>query len=183
MQTYISILRGINVSGKNLIKMDALRQLYMNLGFENVESYIQSGNVMFRSDIQNTKELNQLISSKIKEVFDFEVPVMVFTIDEFMRAIQQNPFTFNNSKSSEFFHLTFLSENPENTLITKIDTEKYLSDEFKIIGKIVYLYCPESYGKTKLSNSFFEKKLKVNATTRNWKTINELLNIATKISE
>ena len=93
MATYISILRGINVSGKKLIKMDALKAMYEQLGFQNAITYVQSGNVVFSSEIEDSKELEQLIKTKIKEVFDFEVPIIVLTKDELAEIVANNPFS------------------------------------------------------------------------------------------
>ncbi len=178
METYISILRGINVSGKNIIKMEQLRELFITLKFQHVRTYIQSGNVIFQ-----TKETAQsLLSKKIAEViekqFGFKIPVLTLTIDELKSAITDNPFLKKEKKDNEFLHVTFLSELPEKALFSAIEKEKYLPDEIQILSKCVYLYCPNGYGKTKLHNTFIENKLKVRATTRNWKTCHELIKIA-----
>ena len=180
MQTYISMLRGINVSGHKTIKMEALRNLYTRLNFKNVQTYIQSGNVIFQSQETKPADLQQKIAHKILEEFGFEVPVMVKQKADFENNIQQNPFP--NEDLSKV-HVTFLSEipHPENCL--KITTLNYTPDKIEVLGNTVYLFCPEGYGKTKLNNTFLESKLKVIATTRNWKTINELFNIADKISK
>ena len=180
MLTYISMLRGINVSGHKMIKMEALRNLYTQLNFKNVQTYIQSGNVIFQSQETKPTDLQQKIAHKILEEFGFEVPVMVKQQLDFENVIHQNPFP--NEDLSKV-HVTFLSEvpHPENCL--KITSVNYTPDKFIVLGNTVYLFCPEGYGKTKLNNTFFESKLKVIATTRNWKTINELFNIADKISK
>ncbi len=196
MQTYISILRGINVGGHKSVKMDVLRQIYVDLGFENVQTYIQSGNVIFCSENSSPQDLTINITEKIVEKFAFEVPIMVISLSEFKEIINNNPFLEDvsqekqlesqkeNQKDSTYFHITFLSETPEKALFDKIKEKEYQKDELVLVlvGENIYLYCPESYSNSKLTNSFFKSKLKVIATTRNWKTSLELLKMAEKIS-
>ena len=198
MQTYISILRGINVGGKKSVKMDVLRKIYVDLGFQNVQTYIQSGNVVFCSENSSTQDLAIKIAEKILETFAFDVPIIILTLQELQEVIKNNPFLVeiieNNQKENQqenqqdsqkdkiHFHITFLSEIPEKALFDKIKENIYQKDEFSLLGKSIYLYCPDSYSNSKLTNGFFETKLKVIATTRNWKTSLELLNMAEKIS-
>ena len=180
MKTYISILRGINVGGTKKIKMDALREMYATLGFTKIQSYIQSGNVIFNSSESDTSQLAKLISKKIAEVFGFEVPVLVLTVQEIKTAIENNPFLSDSSKDAAFMHFTFLSEFPDSKLLQSIDAAKYLPDEFCCLDKVIYLYCPNGYGNTKLTNTFFENKLKRTATTRNLRTVGELVLLSEK---
>lgn len=178
MTTYISILRGINVGGHNQIKMDSLRQLYAELGYSAIQSYIQSGNVIFNSGLSDILYLEKSIREKIFETFGLNVSVLVMTIEELKTALQNNPFVKDKMKNPAFIHLTFLSGSPDKDLVDKIPAGFYLPDEFFISGKIIYLYCPAGYGNTKLSNNFFENKLKLTATTRNLKTSSVLLSMA-----
>lgn len=182
MQTYISILRGINLGGHNTVKMDDLKKLLSKCGFSNIETYIQSGNAIYQYKITNTKRLDTIIQDKILQEFRFEVPVITLTIDELKEAAKNNPFSKERKKDTSFFHITFLSDQSPKENLNKITGLNYLPDEFVIIGRAVYLYCPNGYGNTKLSNKFLENKLKVSATTRNWKTTNELIAIADKIN-
>lgn len=196
MQIYISILRGINVGGKKSVKMDVLRKIYVDLGFGNVQTYIQSGNVVFSSESGSIQDLTTKITEKILEIFAFDVPIIVLELEEFKEIINNNPFLSEISEENQkenqkenlqqkdkiYFHITFLSEIPEKALFDKIKENIYQKDEFLLLGKSIYLYCPDGYSNSKLTNGFFEIKLKVIATTRNWKTSLELLNIAEKIS-
>ncbi len=177
MQKYIALLRGINVSGKNRIQMNELRQMFEELGFSAVRTYIQSGNVIFKSIQNNHLKINQLISDKITENYGFIVPVIVLSFDEMKKAIENNPFILDLTKNPVFMHLTFLSKIPQKINIEKINDKGFLPDEFVLNQKVIYLYCPQGYGTTKLTNTFFENKLKVSATTRNWRTVNELLKL------
>jgi uncharacterized protein (DUF1697 family) len=182
MVTYLSILRGINVSGHKLIKMEALRKLFEDLGFKNVQTYIQSGNVVFQSKKAKQSDLEKKIVKKIEEEFGFEVPVLVKEANELSVVLKNNPFLNQRKEDITKLHVTFLSEEPDQAAIVKIKEGNYAADEFIVSGKIIYLFCPGGYGNTKLSNNFFENKLKVIATTRNWKTVNELISMANKIT-
>ena len=177
MHTYISILRGINVSGQKKIIMTDLVKLYEDLGFTDVKTYIQSGNVVFNSTkkVSNSLLVKQ-IETKINEIYGFLVPVIIRTVDDLSKIIASNPF---KNETSENLYITFLSNLPNSNHLENLTELNYLLDEFIVIEKEIYLNV-SSYGTTKLSNSFFENKLKVTATTRNWNTVNKLLAISTE---
>ena len=177
MTTYISILRGINVSGKNLIKMDALKKMYENLGFQNIKTYVQSGNVVFKAT-GSEKEIAQTIIDGIKSEFGYDVPVIVLNLDDFKDIIENSPFAKDPSKDPAFLHVTFLADKPGNFDRKAIDEKVGKGEEIHFADNAVYLYCPNGYGVTKLSNTFLESKLKVTATTRNWKSTNAIFNLA-----
>jgi uncharacterized protein (DUF1697 family) len=177
MKTRIAILRGINVSGHKVIKMKTLKEIFENLGFAKVRTYIQSGNVVFESDPPETGTLEIRISEAILDAVGFEVPVIVMDLSELEHVSSQNKFITDRGSEISRLHVTFLSAVPEKNLAESIMKEEYLPDEYLISGKTIYLFCPGGYGNTRLSNTFFEKKLKVQATTRNWKTVLELVKI------
>ncbi len=159
--------------------MPDLKGLYKGLGFSEISTYIQSGNVAFYSATEeNEKTLSKKVEQEIFNKYKFEVPVIIRTIDEIEKIISQNPFVKKDNAASEKLHLTFLSEIPSISDLEKIKRYEYPPDKYEIIGKEVYIYCSDKYHKTKLSNKFFETKLNVSATTRNWKTVNKLLEIA-----
>ncbi|WP_420572265.1 DUF1697 domain-containing protein [Kordia sp.] len=168
---YIAILRGINVSGSKKLPMAELRTLLSKLGYTDVQTYIQSGNVIFISEENDQEKLANQISEAIKAQYDYEVPVLVKTITQWKTAIANNPFTTEDISKQA---ITFLATIPKETTI-EIDSK---DDRFKIIDSEVYLYCPNGFGRSKLTNNLFERKLKTQATTRNWKTIYKLLNLA-----
>jgi uncharacterized protein (DUF1697 family) len=182
MNTYISLLRGINVSGQKLIKMEALRKMYEELGFTDTKTYIQSGNVVFRYKKAGAAALEKMIADKIAAVFGFEVYVMVKEPAALEEALLGNPFVHKRSEDGNRLYITFLAALPEKKQSDSINPAQYQPDEFIISGKTVYLFCAGGYGNTKLSNNFFESKLKVSATTRNLKTIGELVDMAKAIS-
>lgn len=183
MTTYISILRGINVSGQKLIKMDALRKSYTSLGFGNVTTYLQSGNIIFTVNDTEADKLAQTISGQIERDFGFDVPVIVLSIDKLQQIIDRNPFAKESDKDTTFLHVTFLSSIPDKYDLNAMEAKKQNGEEISITANAVYLYCPNGYGRTKLNNNLLEAKLKVTATTRNWKTTCELLNIAQQITK
>jgi uncharacterized protein (DUF1697 family) len=178
MHTYIAILRGINVSGHKMIKMKELTTLFESLDFKTVQTYVQSGNVVFQASEKGVDDLAKRIEKKIGEQFGFEVPVLVMEKNYMASIVQNNPFLLSGDKDVTKLHVTFLSSEPEKSNVDKINRDLYLPDEYTVTNSVVYLYCPNGYGNTKLNNNFFENKLKVTATTRNWKTVMELLNIA-----
>jgi uncharacterized protein (DUF1697 family) len=178
METYISLLRGINVSGKNSIKMDPLKKMVEALGLKNVTTYIQSGNVIFRDAENRQKELEKIIKVQIKTDFGFDVTVIVMTRDKLRKIIEKNPFRDDFKKDAAYLHITFLASIPEKYDLESILTKKSEGEEIAILDEAVYLYCPNGYGKTRLTNTFLETKLKTVATTRKLKSSIELLRIA-----
>lgn len=182
MKTFIAILRGINVGAHRIIKMHDLQQMMIDVGFKNIQTYIQSGNMVFQSKMYDRQDLEVKIFKAIKTKFDFEVPVMVIDLEEFNNIVIENPFLYDTSKNQEYFHLTFLSGKPNQIYIDKINENHAIHEEFILRNNVVYIYCPEGYSKSKLTNSFFETKLKVKASTRYWKTIIKLQSIAFQMS-
>lgn len=178
MTTYISLLRGINVGGQKLIKMDALRKLYEKLGFHNITTYLQSGNVVFTGKKTKSVELSQAIIRQMRNDLSLDVPVIVLTVDNLKQIIDSNPFLKQGDKEPTFLYVTFLFSKPQKFDVSLIEAKKMSGEEISISDNAIYLYCPHGYGKTKLNNKFFEAKLKVIATTRNWETIQELFKIA-----
>lgn len=176
MINYISLLRGINVSGQKKIKMADLRKIYEDLELKNVKSYVQSGNVVFQSDVP-PDILSAKIELAIEAEYDFSVPVFVYSSGLWQQIKGENPFADDYYKESKFFHVTFLAEMPDKNLISELEGQDFGADEYRIVDNIVYLYCPNGYGRTKLNNNFWERKLKVSATTRNWNTIKKLLEL------
>jgi uncharacterized protein (DUF1697 family) len=182
MNTYVSILRGINVNGKNSIRMNDLKTLYEQLKFMNVTTYIQSGNVIFRSDTDlNNYELSKQIEKAVFKNFQLKIPVILRNYAELQQTIKNNPFLKEKGINFEKLHVTFLSEKPVTKDLLNITQLNYYPDKFVISETEVYLYCPNGYGTTKLSNVFFENKLNVTATTRNWNTILKLENLCKEI--
>jgi uncharacterized protein (DUF1697 family) len=183
LQTYVSMVRGINVGGKK-VKMDDLKELYRSLDFNDVISYIQSGNVVFRTKNTKTSVLIDIIEDTIDKELDLDVKVLIRTKKELKNIINGNPF---RNEDIKYLYVTFLSDIPSKKLIKDLNNnfdfnKNNKSDKFCISEKEIYLYLPNGYGRTKLSNNFFEKKLGISATTRNWRSVNKLFDIAESIS-
>jgi uncharacterized protein (DUF1697 family) len=160
--------------------MDALRKSFENLGFQNVRTHVQSGNVVFESEEIDLIKIEQNIARKIEQDFGFIVPVIAMTPEKLKHIIDYNPFLKETEKDQNYFHISFLSSIPENYYPGMFTDKKLAGEEIVFNGKTVYLYCPNGYGRTKLTNNLLETKLKVGATTRNWKTANMLLKMAEK---
>ena len=175
MKTYIALLRGINVSGHKKILMADLKKLFKKLGHQEVQTYIQSGNVVFRSHSEaSAKEYSENISEAIKKKYGWEVPVLVITPSEIKSILEDCPFS-NEIKEKSYFVL--LQSVPSSLTISETEKIHYPNEEFVITSTCVYLYSEIGAGKSKLSTNFFERKLKVSATARNYNTMVKLLSM------
>lgn len=174
MTIYIAFLRGINVGGQKIIKMEKLKDIFESLQFQNVKTYIQSGNVIFESTEEGSDVLCK-IETGLESVLGYKVTSILRTADELEEVIRQNP--FSESGDFEKQYVTFLHREPNVEAADRLMSYKNDVDDFCVINREVFLLCGKGYGKTKLSNHFLESKLDVLATTRNWKTINKVLNL------
>jgi uncharacterized protein (DUF1697 family) len=171
MTIYIAFLRGINVGGHNKIKMADLRLLLESMGLEKVQSYIQSGNVLFESPEESGK-LQQILEQGIKDTFGFPVPVMLRTSAELEEIIEQNPFNFESLAEGESIHLSLLTEMPSRERVDEILEFQSGVDECRIKEREIYLYLRQSIRESKLAVRL--SKIGVPATARNWKTVLKL---------
>ncbi|HEY4393571.1 MAG TPA: DUF1697 domain-containing protein [Polyangia bacterium] len=178
MPSYVAMLRGINVSGSKMIKMEALRASFEALGFKNVRSYVQSGNVVFAAKDRTAAPLGPKIAARIKRDFGFDVPTLVLGAETLARVVDENPFVGQKGVDPTKLHVTFLAETPGAAGLEKMQTVSSGRDQFQCLGTSVYLVCPDGYGNTKLNNNAFERALRVGATTRNWKTVTTLAAMA-----
>ncbi len=174
MNTYIALLRGINVSGQKKVSMTELRILFEKLNFKNVITYIQSGNVLFNTSKQDSSQLEGQIKNAIMAHFGFEVSVLVITSQELNAILDNCPFSDEKTEQSYF---TLLHHIPDPNLVHEVRKIDYHNEEFIITNECVYFYCSTGYGRAKCNNNFFERKLKLTATTRNYKTMMKLLSL------
>ncbi len=178
MPVYISMLRGINVGGK-IIRMAELKGLYESIGFSDVTTYIQSGNVVFKSKENDPSVVSAAIVRAVEKKFGYRVTVVIRQTKELAAVIRKNPYIGKRGVDEKRLHVTFLEAKPAPALVKALEHLTAKSkDEYKVIGAEVFLHCPDGYGKTLLSNTFFEKYLKVAATTRNWNTVLALRSMA-----
>ncbi|MCC1483117.1 DUF1697 domain-containing protein [Winogradskyella immobilis] len=174
MEIYIALLRGINVGGHRKIPMADLRGLLTKMGFNNVQTYIQSGNVIFQSS-KDTKTLEITIKQAIANRFGFDVPVIVKTRADIKTIFDNCPFP-ETKKTNSYY--TLLSHQPDIDLV-KIASEKtYPNEEYQILNDCIYFYAEKGYGNAKFNLNWFEKTLNVNATARNYKTMLKLLSLS-----
>jgi uncharacterized protein (DUF1697 family) len=174
MPTFISLFRGINVGGHHKIKMNELKNLYETLGLKDVRTYIQSGNVVFTSDDADVTHLQQQLEESIAQTFGFHVEIIARTANELQDIIAKNPFQGQQNKESQWVVVMFLATIPDNTAQENLLKTYVGPEEIIFSGKEVYIYYTDGIGRSKLSNSFLEKKLKVVGTARNWNTILQL---------
>jgi uncharacterized protein (DUF1697 family) len=173
MTTYVALLRGINVSGKNKVAMAELRALVESLGYQHVRTYIQSGNVVFDSSTRSAAKVADTIAGVITRELGLDVTVIVRTAAEIEAVLAANPL-LKTGADPKTLHVTFLATAPAAATVRSLADVDRSPDQFSIVGRAVYVHCPDGYGNTKLNNTFFEKRLGVAATTRNWRTVQTL---------
>jgi uncharacterized protein (DUF1697 family) len=166
----VALLRGINLGSTNKIKMADLARLFADLGHTDVQTYLQSGNVVFSATGTNTKNLPPPIEKAIQRELGLTVTVLLRTGPELAKAVAANPYLSRQDDPTKL-HVTFLAEAPDPGRAGSVRIPDGESAEFTLAGRDVYLHCPDGYGRTKLNNAFFERKLGVTATTRNWRTV------------
>jgi uncharacterized protein (DUF1697 family) len=178
MTIYIAMLRGINVSGKNKIKMDDLRALMRGLGYGRVSTYIQSGNLVFEAPKGKARSHEGQIERAIADQYGYRVACLIRTATEMTEIASANPFRQEIGHDPAKFHVTFLAGLPKPDLAQELAEVASGKDKIRVRSGEVYLYCPNGYGKTRYSNTFIERKLGLSATTRNWRTVRQLLEMA-----
>ena len=172
MAIYVSMLRGINVGGHKRIKMDRLRQSLETLGFEQVKTFIQSGNVVFTTGKRSALALSRQIENKILEDFGFSVCVITKTADEMRQSLEKNPFLREGGIDPERLHVVFLSEAPASEALKKLAELTILPDRSQCVGTEIYLYLPNGVAQSFWMKTPLDRVLSVVTTTRNWKTVN-----------
>ncbi|HTR80917.1 MAG TPA: DUF1697 domain-containing protein [Bacteroidota bacterium] len=181
MNIWIALLRGINVSGQKIIRMEELRKVFESLHYKHVTTYVQSGNVVFTAVGTMPEQLRKSIERKILKVFGFEVPVIVKKLSEIEAVIKRNPFAKVRLKGREMIYVTFLAEEPSKATKEELEGVVDPLDEIRISHAEIYLLCRKGYATTRFSNAFIEKKLGTIGTTRNWTTVNTLLDLGKEI--
>ena len=177
MYTHLALLRGINVSGHKMINMVALKKALEGIGYTNVVTYIQSGNVFVDTDEESMSKVGFLIKQEIFKEFGHDVPVIVIGKEDLQACLDRNLFLNEDEIDLKKLYVSFISsELPEN-MITQLNLNFIKPDEIQLDGKRIYLKYDISPAKTKLDNKWIEKSMNVVSTTRNWNTVNTLLKI------
>lgn len=173
MGVYAGLLRGINVSGHNKIKMTDLKAALCTLGFENLSTYIQSGNLIFESKISLAADLEKMIEDKIKTHFELDVRCLVHTKKEFQNYFEHTPFDQNEIDTKKLYYI-HLEKEADQKLFDEIVNIGANQEEMALKAKLIYVYYPNGYGRSKVGNNFFERKLKMKATARNFNTMKNM---------
>ncbi|AXC12784.1 hypothetical protein ACPOL_3499 [Acidisarcina polymorpha] len=189
-QRYVALLRGINLGAKNRIPMPELVTLFEQLGYTGVSTFIQSGNVLFTGTASNESELSADISRKIEARWGFRIPVVLRTRKELGTVLANNPFySANNSMASaknpldskdretRSLHVYFLRDTPADSALASLDATRSAPDTFVVAGRDIYVNLANTMAKTKLTNAYFDSKLKTISTARNWDTVAKLFEL------
>ncbi|HME32957.1 MAG TPA: DUF1697 domain-containing protein [Terriglobales bacterium] len=180
MTVVISMLRGVNVGGHNKIKMDALRDLYESLGLRDAQTYVQSGNTVFRTEAKDLAVLAKRIEDAIERKFGFRPVVILRTTADLRDAIARNPFAKRRGIDASKLLVTFLAAAPSPEARDEILRIKTGPEEVRIDGRELYVYFPDGMGRSKVWPAI-EKALKKSGTGRNWNTVTKLLEIAERL--
>ncbi|CAG0974625.1 hypothetical protein ANRL3_01726 [Anaerolineae bacterium] len=181
MNTFIALLRGINVGGNTILPMRDLVRVLEGLGLKNVRTYIQSGNVIFQSKEKDASRLANKISTEIDQARGLSPQVLILGVKELQAAIASNPFP-EGEREPKSLHLFFLDTVPDKPDLETLASIKTKSEQFKLVKQVFYLYAPDGVGRSKLAAKV-EKALGVAVTARNWRTVNEVLSIAMAVNE
>jgi uncharacterized protein (DUF1697 family) len=177
MTTYVALLRGVNLGARNKVSMADLRTVFESFGAEDVQTYVQSGNVVFKSRLRSAAELTAAIERRISRELGLEIRVILRTSEQLAKIVAGNPFAAKQAEGTKL-HVTFVADAPKRARVRTLESEAFEPDEFHVHGREVYVHTPKGYGRSKLSNAYFEKQLDVAATTRNWNTVTKLAELA-----
>ena len=174
LERYVALLRGINVGGKHKLPMPALAEVFSSCRCCDVRTYIQSGNVVFTAPAEVAQKLPAVLAKKIAEQFGFQVPIILRSYEELARAVRANPF-LSDGLPENALHVYFLTDVPSAQAVKGLDPKRSAPDEFRIVGREIYLHLPNGMARTKLTNAYFDAKLSTVCTARNWATAQKLL--------
>ena len=168
--THVALLRGINVGGKAKLPMKELAAIFAAVGATNVRTYIQSGNVVFESDA--AEPVVEAVTKQIALMYGYPGRIVLRSDDELRKAYTENPFA---GAPVETLHVYFLADPPAAAAVKELDPERSPGDSFVVKGREVYLHLPQGMARTKLTNTYFDTKLKTVSTARNWNTVGKLV--------
>jgi uncharacterized protein (DUF1697 family) len=172
----VALLRGINVGAGNRLSMARLRELMEGLGYEGVETLLQSGNVAFAAG-EPAAESERRIAGALREQDGLEVPVLVRTRAQLAAVVKRDPLR-EQATNPKAYHVVFLSQRPDAKRVREVDPERYRPELFEQHGREIFVWWPDGAHRARLTHSFWERKLGVTATARNWNTVEKLLELA-----
>jgi uncharacterized protein (DUF1697 family) len=176
--THVALLRAINVGGNNMLPMSELAKFCTSAGCADVQTYIQSGNVLFRADAACAKRMPAAVEDMIEKRFGFRPPIVVRTAKEMREVVRANPFARNGSDTSATY-VAFLSAAPTAQRIATLDPNRSPGDTYEVHGREIYMNLLAGAGKTKLTTAYFDSKLATVSTFRNWRTVLTLTGMLT----
>jgi uncharacterized protein (DUF1697 family) len=177
MAQYIALLRSVNVAGHGRLSMAEVKQSFLALGYDDVSTYIQTGNIFFRSPRTSEATLIADIEHQLEQDFGSSPSVILRTLPELVRVTATSPFPSQGADPARH-HVTFLAEKPEARTLKAFTPPASGRDELVIVGREVYVHTPDGYATTKLSGAMLERRLGVVSTTRNWNTVTKLYQLA-----
>ena len=167
---YVALLRGINVGGKHLVPMKMLAEMFADAGCEQVQTYIQSGNVVFTASPAVVRDISEVIGKEIRKRLGHEAPVVVRSAEQFAQVVENNPFA-ERPDYSNFSHVLFCADKLSPANVKKLDPRRSPGDEIVCREQEIYLWLPNGAGRSKLTNAYFDAKLVTICTQRNWRTV------------
>ena len=159
--------------------MKELTAMFVEAGCSDVRTYIQSGNVLYGAEQTSQEDVSSLVGVAILNSFGYQVPVLTRTAQEFKDIVQANPFVKIGAESDKL-HVVFLEELPTGDQVESLDQDRSPGDEFAVIGREIHLHCPNGFANTKLTNTYFDSRLSTRSTTRNWRTVRKLFELASE---
>ena len=177
MESYIALLRGVNVGGNHKLPMLTLAEMCAQHGCQSVKTYIQSGNVVFQAKTKIAETFPNAIEAEIERRFGFTAPVIMRSLPELRAVAENNPF-LKPEVDTKFLHVLFLADTPVLTDVVALTPSCVGKEAFSLRGREIYFYLPNGVGNSKLAAYDFGKKLRTSVTTRNWQTVTKLIALA-----
>lgn len=171
---YVALLRGVNLGSKNKVPMPALRAMFIGVGALNVESYIQSGNILFRATPKSANKIIAAVCEEIARQFGFHAAIVIRNLAELEDVLVSNPF-LATGRDEDDLHVFFLRNHPASDDVAKLNAGRSPGDEFHVRGRDIYLYMPNGVARSRLTNAYFDSQLKTVSTARNWRTVKTLV--------
>lgn len=176
--SYVALLRGINVGGRNRLPMSELARLFEHAGCASVRTYIQSGNVVFSAAPSTALSARESVAATVSARIGTDIPIVLRSVGDLARVVGENPF-LGESQDHRALHVGFLSGQPLPERVSSLDPDRSPPDEFVVRGREIYLRLPNGMARTRLTVSYLERVLATPATFRNWRTVVNLLKMAT----
>jgi uncharacterized protein (DUF1697 family) len=179
MTVFVSFLRGVNVGGHGRLNMTALKDAYVAVGLKDVQTLLQSGNVLFRSNLRDRDALAKRITQELERRFELEIDVIVRTLAEVRMIVERGP--ASPRLDPRKLHVMFLSSAPDARQQASLAEAHKGPETLEMRGPEIYLYYPNGVGRSKLSGAFIERKLDTSGTARNWNTLEKIIEVGTKL--